>query len=251
MKFLYNKQNVYSTRFFLYNYNDNDFRIVKVKFCRNSGFEELKKRNSFIDVNSEEVKRCSLSRTKRNIRELALCNNFEYFVTFTVNSEKCDRFSLNDVQDKLKKILHKIKRKNKDFAYLIITEKHLNGAFHFHGLVKGISSSYLYVNNNGYLSCKIFDNELGFNSFSKIKDYTRCCNYITKYITQDCVKNSHNQVYISSRGLKKAVREEFSHIDFTPSFSNDYVSLRDFRLDSLSKDELLYFINLQKNVDRL
>lgn len=131
MNLIFNKNQVYSTRFFLYNYNNNNFRIVKIKFCRNSGFEEIKKKNSFIDVNSEEIKRQSLSRTKRNIRELALCNDFEYFATFTVNSEKCDRYVLNDVQDKLKKVLHKIKRNNKDFAFLIITEKHKDRCFSF------------------------------------------------------------------------------------------------------------------------
>lgn len=244
MHFIFNKNQVYNTRFFLYNYNDNNFRIVKIKSCRNSGFEEINKKDTFIDVNSDEVQRCSISRTKRNIRELALCNNFEYFATFTINSEMCDRYTLDIVQDKLKKILHKIKRKNKDFAFLIITEKHKDGAFHFHGLIKGISD--LYTNNNGYLSSKIFNNELGFNSFSKIKDYTKCCNYITKYITKDCIKNSHNQIYISSRGLKKATKEEFSNIDFIPSFTNEYVSIKDFTLDSLSKSELLYFINLKQ-----
>lgn len=244
MRFIFNNNQVYSTRFFLYNYNDNNFRIVKIKSCRNSGFEELKKKNIFIDVNSEEVQRCSLSRTKRNIRELALCNDFEYFATFTVNSDKCDRYTLNDVQDTIKKILHKIKRKNKEFAFLIITEKHKDGAFHFHGLIKGITD--LYINENGYLSSKIFTDELGFNSFSKVKDYTKCCNYITKYITKDCIKNSHNQIYISSRGLKKAVKEEFQNIDFIPSFTNEYVSIKDFTLDSLSKSELLYFINLKQ-----
>lgn len=244
MSFLYNKNQVYSTKFFLYNYNGNNFRIVKIKSCRNAGFEELKKKNTFIDLNSEEVQRVSLSRTKRNIRELALCNNFEYFATFTVSSDRCDRYSLNDVQDNIKKILHKIKRKNKEFAFLIITEKHKDGAFHFHGLIKGIND--FYVNKNGYLSHKIFD-ELGFNSFSKIKYYAKCCNYITKYITKDCVKNSHNQIYISSRGLKKATKEEFSNIDFIPTFSNEYVSIKDFTLDNLSKNELLYFMNL-KNI---
>lgn len=248
MNLIFNKNQVYSTRFFLYNYNNNNFRIVKVKSCRNSGFEEIKKKNNFVDVNSEEVQKSSLSRTKRNIRELALCNDFEYFATFTVNSEKCDRYVLNEVQDKLKKVLHKIKRNNKDFAFLIITEKHKDGAFHFHGLIKGIND--LFINDNGYLSSKIFNDELGFNSFSKIKDYTKCCNYILKYITKDCIKNSHNQIYISSRGLKKATREEFTNIEFTPTFTNDFVEIKDFTVDSLSKDELLYFINLKKNVDK-
>ena len=244
MRFIFNKQNVYTTRYFLYNYNDNNFRIVKIKSCRKPGFEELNKKDTFIDVNSEEIKRQSLSRTKRNIRELALCNDFEYFATFTVNSEKCDRYTLNDVQNQIKKILHKIKRKNKEFAFLIITEKHKDGAFHFHGLIKGITD--LYINNNGYLSSYIFDNELGFNSFSKIKNYTKCCNYITKYITKDCIKNSHNQIYMCSRGLKKAVKEEFTNIDFVPSFTNEYVAIKDFTLDSLTKDELLYFTSLKE-----
>lgn len=105
----------------------------------------------------------------------------------------------------------------------------------------------MYINDNGYLSSKIFDNELGFNSFSKIKDYTKCCNYITKYITKDCIKNSHNQIYISSRGLKKSTKEEFKNIDFIPTFTNDFVEIKDFTVDSLSKDELLYFINLKKS----
>ena len=248
MKFLYNKQNVYSTRFFLYNYNGSDYRIVKVKSCRNSGFEEIKKNNTFIDVNSDEVKRCSLSRTKRNLREIALCNNFEYFCTFTINSNMGDRYNLDICQNKLKKILHKIKRVEKNFSYVIITEKHKDGAFHFHGLVKNIPD--LYTNENGYLSSTIFSNELGFNSFSKIKDYTKCCNYITKYITKDCIKNSHNQIYICSRGLKKSTREEFSYIEFSPSFSNDYCDLKDFNINNLTSNELLYFINLKEGKKR-
>lgn len=241
---LYSKNQVYKTRYFLYNYNNNDFRIVKVKSCRLPGFEELNKKDTFIDVNSEESIRCSLSRTKRNIRELSLCNDFEYFVTLTIDSQKSDRYTLDIVQNNLKKILHKIKRKNKDFAFLLITEKHQDNAFHFHGFMKGIND--LYINANGYLSSQIFTDELGYNSFSKIKDYTKCCNYITKYITKDCIKNSHNQIYISSRGLKKASKEEFPIISFTPTFENDYVSICDFTLDNLTIEQKLYFISLKE-----
>ena len=243
MKFLYTKNDVYNTRFFLYNYNGFDYRIVKIKSCRNSGFEDIKSKNTFIDVNSDEVQRCSLSRTKRNLRELALCNNFEYFSTLTIDSAKCDRYTLDICQTKLKKILKKIKRKNPDFAYIFITEKHKDGAFHFHGLIKGLND--FYTNNNNYLSSLDFD-ELGFNSFSKIKNYSKCCNYITKYITKDCVRNSNNQIYISSRGLLKSTREEFSYIDFIPSFSNDFVDMKDFNLNNLSKQDLLYFIQLKE-----
>lgn len=126
-----------------------------LKIVENLGFEEINKKKNFVDVNSAEVKRCSLSRTRRNVRELALCNDFEYFCTFTVNSEMCDRYSLDDVQERITKIFKRIKRNNSQFAYLIITEKHRDGAFHFHGLVKNFPENDLYVNCNGYYCSRL------------------------------------------------------------------------------------------------
>lgn len=102
MKFLYTKNNVYKTRYFIYTYNNNDIRFVKLKSCRLPDFEEKKSLGTF-DYNSEEVSRISLSRTRRNIREIALCNEFEYFATLTISSELGDRYSLNNCQLKLKK----------------------------------------------------------------------------------------------------------------------------------------------------
>lgn len=227
---VFTKHSVYAEKYFLYQYNDQDFRIVKQKYCRQSGFEEKKKEKqlSYIpQTESEEIERISLSRTKKNIRELCLSNNFQFFVTFTVASEKADRFSLTEVQKLLRKKLKALKRKNSDFAYLIITEKHESGAFHFHGLIKGIDVSNFvrYTEKDFDLSLgnklptklikaikrgdiiyhfPFFDQGMGYNTISPIKSYTKCCNYITKYITKDCVKNEAGTVYISSRGLKKA-----------------------------------------------
>ena len=72
MGLLFSKNQVYQPKLFLYNYNGNDFRLVHMKYCKQKGFEEVNKGgSSFVDVNSEESKRTSLSRTKRNIRELS------------------------------------------------------------------------------------------------------------------------------------------------------------------------------------
>lgn len=242
--FRYSKNDVYKTRTFLYNYNQKNYRLVRIKSCRLPGFEDIKKNKTFVDVNSDEVKRCSLSRTRRNIRELALCNNFEYFCTFTVNSEMADRYSLDEVQKKMRKVLHKIKRKNKDFAFLIITERHKDGAFHFHGLCKGIND--LFTNSNGYLCSDIFTRELGYNSFSAIKSYEKCCNYITKYITKDCIKNSHNQIYFCSRGLKRADKVEIEYIDFKSSFENDYCQILDFDITKISREDLMKYCQIKE-----
>ena len=198
--FIFTKNQVYSDKFFLYQYNDENIRIVHQKYCRKKGFENIHKDIYIPQTEPAEVERVSISRTRRNIRELALSNQFEYFATLTINSDYCDRFHLTDCQNLLRQKLKKLKRKNSEFAYIFITEKHKNGAFHFHGLVKGIDD--FYINENGYLSHKLFD-EIGFNSFSKIKDYTKCCNYILKYITKDCVKNEARYcLYLFARSKK-------------------------------------------------
>lgn len=238
--FKFSKNDVYKTKFFLYQYTDTYFRIVKQKYHREKGFEEIKKRETYIPLDKSEIDRVSISRTRRNIRELALCNDFQYFVTLTVNSKNCDRFSLTETQTKLRFLFKKIKRRNKDFAYLFITEKHENGAFHFHGLIKNIDD--LYINNNGYYSSSTFD-ELGFNSFSKIKNYIKCCNYILKYITKDCVKNEAGTVYISSRGLKKADVSEINPSNVKWNYENDFCSIKDFDLSELTLSEKLDFFN--------
>ena len=238
--FIFSQNSVYDTKCYLYNYNGSNFRICKLNACRNKGYEDIDKKNVTC---KSEVERISLSRTRRNIRELALCNNFEYFCTITVSSAKCDRYSLDEVQDNLRKCLRNIRNSSEDFKYLIITEKHKDGAFHFHGLMSGLSD--LYVNKYGYLSSSKLDT-LGFNSFSKIESLDKVSNYILKYITKDCVRNSKNQVYISSRGLKKAERTELNpnitNIDY--SYINDYCSILDFTVNNESnKDFLLNIIN--------
>lgn len=152
-KFIFSKNSVYDTKYFLYQYNSDNIRIVCQKYSRNKGFEDIQKKH--ISADDEEIERISLSRTRRNIRELALSNNFEYFATLTINSNSCDRFSLTECQERLRNRLKALKRKNKDFAYIFITEKHKNGAYHFHGLIKGVSD--FYINEYGYLSHKLFD----------------------------------------------------------------------------------------------
>lgn len=56
---------------------------------------------------------------------------------------------------------------------------------------------------------QFFNNKLGYNTFTKIKNYNACCNYIIKYISKDPLRNENDQVYFCSKGLKKCFCEEF------------------------------------------
>ena len=240
---IFTKNQVYKERYFLYQYNNENIRVVCQKYGRKKGFEEIKKASTdYIEQFDSNSLSSSISRSRRMVRELALCNDFEYFCTFTVASEN-SRFHLDKCQEELRKIFKKIKRKHKDFRYLVITEKHKDGGFHFHGLVAGLHD--FYINDNGYLSCRYFDN-LGYQSFSKIKNYTKCCNYILKYITKDCVRNSAGSTYISSRGLKKADKYEISPVTMFWGYENDFCKIRDISISQLSKEDILQFYNINE-----
>ena len=102
-----------------------------------------------------------------------------------------------------------------------------------------------YSNKYGYFSNPTL-NKFGYNSFSKIIDYNKCCNYITKYITKDCIRNEHNQIYISSRGLKKADKYEIPCLDLSWSFENDFCKIKEFSSTDLSKNEIFQILGLYK-----
>lgn len=243
---------------YLYSYGDSSYyRLVLPKINRKcytlSDIANELNEDGHIKTFSSEIDRVSLSRTKRNIREICLSNDFEFFATFTVDSKNADRFSLDECQSLIRKRLRHYQHKiSKDFKYILITEKHKNGAFHFHGMMKGLRQSDFYINKNGFLSNKLFD-KVGFNSFCKIDgNYSRCCNYILKYISKDCIKNSSNQIYFCSRGLRKADKFDVI-IDFPLDYTyeNDYVKILDFNSDDKKYKRLIEYLTYYNYNDRL
>lgn len=248
---------IYNDKYWsLCNLNDNIYRLDKTKRKINVNPNFLK--------TPEEVERVSLSRTKRRIKDICLCNDFEYFVTMTVSSkfEYYNRFDLEECVSNCKKFMHKLKRKSKDFKFIFIIEEHKKGGYHFHGFMKCLPENDIYINENGYLSSHILD-DLGFNSFDKIGDYNKACNYITKYITKKCCKTENNQLYFCSRGLRKPQEEFMINQDLTEIFDkvfqNDYCQKVDFDISRLSEKQKrklnqyfyendLYFENENNNI---
>lgn len=170
-----------------------------------------------------EIERVSRSRTKRRIREICLCNDFEYFVTMTVSSKipEYNRFELENCVDNCKKFMHRLKRKSVDFKYIFVIEEHKKGGYHFHGMMKNLPKGDIYTNDKGYLSSHILD-ELGYNSFSIVDNYNACCNYITKYICKNPVITAQNQIYFCSRGLKNPQTEIMIPVNIDKIFGDNY-----------------------------
>ena len=81
----------------------------------------------------EERLRSSISRAKSRVNELALCNEFEYFCTFTQSDELRDRFDLKAFRkDFAMFVRNENRRREKKIKYLLVPERHKDGAWHMH-----------------------------------------------------------------------------------------------------------------------
>lgn len=180
----------------------------------------------FVKSTPEELERVSRSRTKRRIREICLCNDFEYFVTITISSKipEYNRFELENCVYNCKKFMHKLKRKSIDFKFIFVIEEHKKGGYHFHGMMKNLPRGDIYINDKGYLSSRTLD-KLGYNSFSRVNNYNACCNYITKYICKNPVITAQNQIYFCSRGLNQPKTEIMIPVDLENIFTKEYKNL--------------------------
>lgn len=165
----------------------------------------------------------NLCRARSTVRNLILCNKFDFFCTFTFNAQKVDRYNFPECKKKLSKVFHNYKvRYAPDFRYLVIPEFHKDGAVHFHGMVRGIRPNDLTVpdmiyrrdkktdalervpNTKKYVDWAYYSQKLGFFSCSAVRDYEACAHYVTKYITKDLADLPGNMnMFLSSKNLTR------------------------------------------------
>lgn len=74
----------------------------------------------------------AVRRAKAQVRDYALCTPFKYFVTLTLDKEKIDRYDMKAITKKLNSWAdNQVRRKG--LAYILVPERHKDGAIHFHG----------------------------------------------------------------------------------------------------------------------
>ncbi|MGI6612437.1 MAG: rolling circle replication-associated protein [Candidatus Nanosyncoccaceae bacterium] len=148
----------------------------------------------------------SLSRSRSKIFEYAYCNDFDYFVTLTLDPFKRDTKDLKSYISALSRFVRYCRSEyGLDLQYLLIPEKHKSGSWHFHGLIKGLTRDHLVLNNHGYLDWPAYKNRFGYISLSSVKSKERVSKYITKYLTKSfsCTDFAKGEkLYYCSRGLK-------------------------------------------------
>lgn len=204
----------------------------------------------------------SLSRTKSKIFELAICNDWEYFITLTLNPEYHDRKDLKTYKAKLSTWIKNYNRlHNTTIKYLLIPEEHKDGSWHMHGLLMGLPIEHLkaftayeklpmkmlkaIIQGHTLYNWPAYAKAFGYVSISKIISIESVSKYITKYITKDLIKTRislNNHLYYASQGLNRAQTLYIGKLaqDLDEDFSNDYVKIKTLRTFD---DAIKYFID--------
>lgn len=221
-------------------YNESTYKLTLCRLLRNKGFEDSK-RVRVKGVNDKKLSN-NISRAKSKVLEYALCNEFEYFVTLTISKDKHNRYDLKAYYKSFSKFLNNYNyRHGVKVQYLLIPEKHKDGAWHLHGLIKGLPQQHLKKNEHGYLDWPHYRDKFGYISLDPVRSIARVSCYITKYINKD-LENSVEELgahlYYVSKGLKKAeeIKRGTLLADSIPyyDFENEYVKIRWFGDDSIA-----------------
>ncbi len=201
--------------------------------------------------NDDERFKSSISRSKARIFELAMCNEFTHFCTFTQDQEKRDRFDLTEFRKDFSMLVRNLNRsraEDKKIKYLLIPEQHQNGAWHMHGLLMGLNDEDLRpfslseklperIRKKLAKGVKIYDwtryrKAFGYFTCTEIESQVACSKYITKYISKDFQKSVREQgehLFFASQGLKGRETIVKNSADPCPisnwDFENDYVKI--------------------------
>lgn len=177
----------------------------------------------------------SKRRAAAKLRDYALCNDFRYFVTLTLDAAKIDRYDLAGVVRKLRTWLdNRVRRCG--LKYVLVPEEHKDGAFHFHGFfndaVEVADSGTMIVGagkpkrprskkerEEWLADCakvvyNLPDWALGFSTAIELYgDYDAAIGYVSKYITKQGEKLG-GRWYFSGGDLKTPEVVELRDVDY-------------------------------------
>lgn len=83
----------------------------------------------------------AVHRATAAIRDIVLCNEWDFWVTLTIDAAAVDRYDWEAQQRKLRPILGNLVQRH-GCRYVLIPELHQDGAIHYHGFVAGMRAEW-------------------------------------------------------------------------------------------------------------
>lgn len=162
----------------------------------------------------------AFARARSRVLDYALSNEWDFFMTLTIDERKHDRFDCYGFLDDFAQWIRDYRKKTgRKVQFLIIPEYHLKGGVHAHGLISGIPENDLLefskvlfpvprrLIDGGYLCWLSYSAKFGFCSLSPVRDAVSVSLYITKYLSKDFDTRSGDfgrHLYRASRGLSSS-----------------------------------------------
>jgi hypothetical protein len=179
----------------------------------------------------DEKLQANIRRAARQIEAYALCNSWDWFGTFTLNSKYRDRSDLDSFRKDFMHLIRNNRRTFGDIEALLVPELHKSGdAWHIHGLIRGLPVEALrpftlkeklpeYIRKKLKGGEIVYDwsqyrNSFGWVDIEPIKNRDAAARYITKYITKSAEDStakaleSGKHLYYVTRSLKLPERIE-------------------------------------------
>ena len=175
----------------------------------------------------------SVNRSKNAVYSYARCEIWEWFVTFTINAKNKDRYDYDECSKAVRQWLNnQRKRYAPDLKYLVVPEKHEDGAWHFHGVLCNTGEmTFTYSGFRDKKGKMVFncDNySLGFTTATRVQNVHKVAKYVGKYITKTlCELTPGRQRYFVSKTINKPDslvmmfdRDEDDLYDFVVTLAN-------------------------------
>ncbi len=157
----------------------------------------------------------SMRRARAKLRRLALANSFEYFVTLTLDPAKIDRYDGAAVTKALGRWCDNMVRRH-GLRYILVPERHKDGAFHFHGFMAGTG---LEARDSGHeiggrKAYNLPQWGYGFTTAQPLYgEYAAAVAYCCKYIGKEAGERPLGRWYYSGGALKEP-RKEYVDLDY-------------------------------------
>lgn len=158
----------------------------------------------------------SMRRARAKVRRLALANEFSYFVTLTLSPDEVDRYDAAAIMKKVNRWLSNMVQRQ-GLSYILVPERHKDGAFHFHGFFGGDG---LEVEDSGHHDKQghtIYNlPQWGFGFTAAIGlygTYSQAVGYVCKYIGKQGGERPMGRWYYSGGDLKEP-QKDYSVMDY-------------------------------------
>lgn len=161
----------------------------------------------------DDYARQNACRAKQQLYHLSRSNVWQWFVTLTLDSEKIDRYDYDEISKKVRKWFNNLRRKAPDLYFLIVPERHKDGAWHFHGLLGACSGLEFDFSGKHDKSGRPIYNlsnwGYGWSSATEVTSTDCVSSYVTKYITKDmCDATKGRHRYWVSNNCNRAKCKE-------------------------------------------